>query len=420
MQKTVGVIGGTIWGNRGAEAMLVTAIGKVREKNPNTKIIIFSYLPSQDKELLNDPTIAIHDARPLALVLSHLPFSFVAWLLNLVGLSLPNLGLFKSAYALSQCDILLDVGGISFADGREKFLPFNILIILPAVLMGVKVVKLSQAMGSFKNPVNRLASRLFLPLCHQIYARGIITASYLENLHLKPTLWKHVPDVAFLYQSSFTLSNENNDKVAQDVSKLTSLKAQGTPIIVLSPSSVVFEQMAKQGKDYIAVFLRLISSLSPSYHYLVVPNATRENSEKLRNNDLIIIDMLRLRAERELPYATRNRIQPILYDLNTASSRELLEYGDVMVTSRFHGMISALSLALPTCVIGWSHKYEEILAEFGMEKFAIDYKDVDENLAKTVENLLQYADDWQQKIKDCLPKVKAQSQIQFDNLDLDN
>ena len=30
----VSIIGGTIWGNRGAESMLVTVIGKLREMSP--------------------------------------------------------------------------------------------------------------------------------------------------------------------------------------------------------------------------------------------------------------------------------------------------------------------------------------------------------------------------------------------------
>jgi colanic acid/amylovoran biosynthesis protein len=42
---------------------------------------------------------------------------------------------------------LIDLAGVSFIDGREKFLPFNILTILPAMLLGVPVVKFAQAMG---------------------------------------------------------------------------------------------------------------------------------------------------------------------------------------------------------------------------------------------------------------------------------
>lgn len=418
MSKTVGIIGGTVWGNRGAEAMLVTTIHKVREQNPDTKIVIFSYFAKKDKALLTDPTIEICDARPLALVLSHFPYAALQWVLHFVGMSLPNIPLFRSAYALSKCDILLDIGGISFADKRSKFLPFNILIILPAVLMGVQVTKLAQAMGPFTSPVNRLAGKIFLPMCEQIYARGKITASHLEALGLEQSTWQHAPDVAFLYHPDFSVSDENPERVAQDVAKIGDLKAQGTTLIALCPSSVVFQQMNKRGEDYIAVFLQLIRDLDPSYHYMVVPNATRENSTKLRNNDLVVIDMLWLRAERELAYETRHRIHPIVYDINTAGTRELLQYADVVVTSRFHGMISALSLALPVCVIGWSHKYEEILIEFDMQDFAVDYGDVDETLARRVANLVQNREQWHQQIRTRLPDVQSLSHVQFDRLDL--
>ena len=37
-----------------------------------------------------------------------------------------------------------------------------------------------------------------------------------------------------------------------------------------------------------------------------------------------------------------------------------------IVTSRFHAMISALVERTPLLVVGWSHKYGEVLAQFGL------------------------------------------------------
>jgi colanic acid/amylovoran biosynthesis protein len=284
----------------------------------------------------------------------------------------------------------------------------------------VRVIKLSQAMGSFNNPLNRIVSRIFLPaLCERIYARGKVTVSHLEDLQIKPRLWDYAPDVALLYRSEYSLSDENPALLATQIETLTQLKSEGKTIIALSPSSVVFQQMHKTGEDYLAIFLKIIRDLSSSYHYLIVPNATRESSSKMRNNDIIIIDQLRRRAERELPAGSWKRLHSVLYDINTAGSRDLLGFADVMVTSRFHGLISALSLALPVCVIGWSHKYLEILTEFGMEDFAIDYSEVDQTLSGVIQDLLDNAQDWHDKIAQRLPHVQALSQKQFDQLELD-
>ena len=39
-------------------------------------------------------------------------------------------------------------------------------------------------------------------------------------------------------------------------------------------------------------------------------------------------------------------------------------------------MIPSLKLHIPTIVIGWSHKYKEILSEFELDDFMIDYNEI--------------------------------------------
>ena len=48
----IGVIGGSIWGNRGAEAMVATCIGHIRRTWPAARALIFSYFPLQDRRIL--------------------------------------------------------------------------------------------------------------------------------------------------------------------------------------------------------------------------------------------------------------------------------------------------------------------------------------------------------------------------------
>ena len=53
-------------------------------------------------------------------------------------------------------------------------------------------------------------------------------------------------------------------------------------------------------------------------------------------------------------------------------------------------MIAALSLAVPVYVIGWSHKYKEVLERFQMDEFMRDYKNVDASaMAGEISNALE-------------------------------
>ena len=80
---------------------------------------------------------------------------------------------------------------------------------------------------------------------------------------------------------------------------------------------------------------------------------------------------------------------------------------DLMVTSRFHGMIAGLSMGVPTLVIGWSHKYGEVLKMFELENLAFDYKNMtDKSLQSAFGNMYKNESAIHQKIAKNLPAVK--------------
>jgi polysaccharide pyruvyl transferase WcaK-like protein len=408
MSPTVGIIGATIWGNRGAEAMLATAIGQVRERWPGAQVYIFSYLPQRDRALLQAPDVAIIDARPRALVLGHFPGALLGML------RIPDALLPKSARALRRCDVLLDISGISFADGREKFLPFNILNIWPAMLAGTPVVKLAQALGPFGGALTRLTGRLFLARCAHIYARGPQTADFVRALGISADRWDTAPDTAFLYQSQYSLSSENTAQIEALVTRLAEAHANGHTVIGLSPSAVV---AGKAPGDYIGQFVRLLAAhAEDDTRFVVLPNATRQGVDATRNNDLPIIAELRARAAEALPAEALARIEWVDYDINTAGSRCLIAGCDLVLTSRFHGMISCLCLKTPVVVVGWSHKYAEVMAAFGLDDFVVDYADPALDLAALVQSLHETRTAVAEKIAAALPGIQAEARAQFDGL----
>jgi len=409
-QPVIGIIGGTIWGNRGAESMLVTTIGKMREIYPNAQFRLFSYSPKKDRLLVNQPDVTVLSCKPASLVTRFLPFSILCWLFGKVGLRLPNRLLPRVVRELRKCRVLLDISGISFVDGRELFLPFNILVIFPAMLLGVPVIKMAQALGPFRNPINRMASRLWLPHCQQIFARGDATLKHLLDLRL--TNVTRAADVAFLYQPEYSLSNENEARVSELEDRLTSLKSESRRIVAIAPSSLVFE---KSGQVYIQQLLALVQKLDEDdLHFLFFANSTREGSDSPRNNDIYVLNILKQQAEGSLPPQVLSRMDWVTWDVNTRSLRRLISLADLLVTSRFHAMVSGLALKVPTLVIGWSHKYMETLADFGMESCAADFEDQNKNLFQMAHDLLGNSSEVHAQLADALPHVQALSAVQFE------
>ena len=80
-------------------------------------------------------------------------------------------------------------------------------------------------------------------------------------------------------------------------------------------------------------------------------------------------------------------------------------------------MISALTEATPTLVIGWSHKYAEILDPFGLGDVAMTYDDLahDDVVDRTLD-VLARRDDIAARITAHLPQARAEAEVNIDVL----
>lgn len=386
----IAIIGGTIWGNRGSEAMLVTTIGRIREKQPSSEFFVFSYYPEVDRELVKDNKIQIMNGKPFALVFEHFLGSILGTIIMKMGFEIPDTKYFKISRALKNSDILLDIGGITFSDGREKYLPFNILIIWPAMILGVPVIKLAQAIGPFNHWLNRLSAKFFLSRCKHIFARGEKTANFISKLGYPANKFNTVADIAFIYKRKYSLSKENNNSVSSLIECIGKVKTHGKNIIVFSPSILVDSKSQKKGLCYTDQFLSAIQQLGgKDFQYIFMPNATREGSEKKHNNDLLLINKIKSIVEnRNFSKEICESINYVDYDINTLSIRRIVSSADVLITSRFHAMISGLVLGVPTIVIGWGHKYLETMELYDMKKFALDFSNQNLNLGKMISKTL--------------------------------
>jgi polysaccharide pyruvyl transferase WcaK-like protein len=412
-----GVIGGSLWGNRGAEAMIVTTIGRIRDRDPGASFVIFSYFPDRDRELLRDPAVTVVDARPAATVLASLGAG-LGRVAGMLGLRLPDPLLPAPVRALRRCRALFDVSGISFHDGRLAVVAYHLSCVLPALLLRVPVVRLSQAMGPFRNPLNRLPARWVTRRSLHTFARGRLTAGFVQQLGVPAGCWSVAPDVAFAYRPEFSLTAENDQRVGQLRARLAGRRAAGAELVALVPSSLVHQKMTRDGGDYLALLQRLVQDLHRrGSQVLVLPNATRAGLAEPRNNDLVVITRLRDRIAADPAGIDPAAIDYVDFDLNTASIRALLEPCRLLITSRFHAMVAALALGVPPLVLGWSHKYEEVLERFGCQRDAVDFSQAGAELLPMVERLLADHESVRDRIRKALPEVTMAAVGQFNQLD---
>lgn len=411
--KKISIIGGTFYGNRGAEAMVSTVIAELRAASSEPlEFNVYSYYPEKDASLINDSQVQVHSATPSYLVLLLIPLAFVLAVFKLFRLGYIQTVFPASVRALNTSDVLICVAGVSFIDGREKFLPFNIATLFPAFLLSVPVIKFAQAVGPFKGSVNRLASRLFLSRCKQVFTRGAQTQKHLEAFVPDQTLYQRANDVAFLFKPAFGLLASECDFPGH-LQAINGLKNAGRKVVGLCPSVVIEKRRSAKGYDYSQEMAELTGELINSgYAVVIFPNATRgSDMNKLHNNDLPLLEKIR----QKLPEQHEEYYSCIAASVNAAEVHQLISELNLVITSRFHAMVGALSLSKPVVVMGWSHKYLEVMELFNQQDMVVDFTEFDSQLmVASIKKLDEQESDRSQQINNALEGVRVLSRVQIE------
>lgn len=393
------IIGSALSGNKGASAMLESAIQTLNARLDNPRFTLFSMYPREDRAQNHYDNLDIVAANPKQLgvtinllALGHRLLPFLRPLLRKRS---------KAIRALTSSQVLLDQGGITFTDGREKFLLYNVASILPALNTSTPVFKCAQAVGPFTNPVNRFVSKVFLPKVRTLVTRGRITHELAEGLGLKNL---HAgADYAF----SLEMDGTEVEQVAEHVD-LTFF--DDGDVVGVCPSVVLQKKVEARGGDYISQIVAFIAHLrAQGKKVVLVPHSVRTGTHKAHNNDLplcVEIDS-RLAHGDDLLFIDR--------ELSSQQLRYLIGRCDLFVASRFHAMVSSLAMAVPTLVIGWSHKYREVLEMFELEEWAFGHDKLNPaHLQQRFAELDAQRGAVQAKLDAHLPEVKQRSLAQAD------
>lgn len=78
-------------------------------------------------------------------------------------------------------------------------------------------------------------------------------------------------------------------------------------------------------------------------------------------------------------------------------------------------MVASLALTVPVFVIGWGHKYLEVMQQFTASRWVVSEEDSE--ILERVDLILNQLEDQKQKIKKALPQVKKLAEKQFEYLD---
>ncbi len=362
-------------GNKGAAAMLQSSIKQLHDRyGESLNINLMSVYLSEDRKQLPHDFIKVVPAQPEKLLFLAFPMAVLHWLFRWCPPIRKLLEKNKILKAYKNTDLVIDEAGISFVDSRGFVMnTYAFVCMAVPLLMGVPAVKYSQAMGTFHNPYNRFLAKWILPKMKLICARGQGTYDNLKEIGITDNVIL-CADGAFTMADSAICRKQVEERCAKDA-------FYNGKVVGLSISSVVLKKCRKLGIDYPQIMAEFISYLNhKGYGVLMIANAARINSEKSRNNDLLIGD--------EIYGAVQDKTNVRWYheEMDAEEIREYISHCQFLVASRFHAMIGALEKKVPVLLIGWSHKYQEVLDMFGLGQYAADFSGLNiENLQKSFE-----------------------------------
>ncbi|MEO0529386.1 MAG: polysaccharide pyruvyl transferase family protein [Planctomycetota bacterium] len=362
--------------NRGAQLMLWTALDRLRERLPDARFCV-EELGTTFQERAGYDLYAIAPRAPYAsLRKSQLLFRFGGAFSKLLPKSLlERHGVVRRA----DVDALVDISGYAFGDKWPVKKSASMASRVASFhRKGKPVVLLPQMFGPFDRPAVADAFRPVVRQANLIYAREQPSLECLEKLNDTGRPLGLAPDIT-IFSSPIEPAAPSNERYA-----------------CLVPNSKMIDQ-GKGTWDTLFVERMTAAGKRLESHGITPRVLIHDANEQDKAVGLEVLERLGRTADGLLIEPDPRKIKGII-------SRSVM-----LVGSRFHAIVASLSTGRPAIVMGWAHKYEALMSDFGTPEFmhrhdqpASDLESMIDQLADTSRN-----DEVSQRLADSKRSMKA-------------
>ncbi|MEM2351183.1 MAG: Coenzyme F420 hydrogenase/dehydrogenase, beta subunit C-terminal domain [Thermoproteota archaeon] len=380
------LIGAPISRNFGGPSLLEATRLVLGRVLPGARYVFISPL-IEDLPLADQYDVKIIHAVPIKnLILGALIRKFLG---RLIG----TLEVQRVLKAYEEADLVIDVWGIGFSDtlskGSFRSCLFSGGRFLVGKILGKPVIKYTADLGPFETRWNRFFSRLYFNhTVDLILARSEITKERLVTLRIKTPIIV-CPDTAFMLPAktsffSLKLAEERADR----------------PIVGFSVSHMSSRQAGDEER-----YIKLMAGLAD--HILEVTGGKLLFLPNELSFDLALDD--RHFTHMVIEKMTRQD-QVMVAPVESLTAQELkgvIAQCEVVVASRYHTIVAALSQAIPVLAIGWHAKYEGVMDLVGQGEFVcqVRFMSADELQIK-FDRLWASRDEARANIKSALPCIE--------------
>jgi polysaccharide pyruvyl transferase WcaK-like protein len=261
---------------------------------------------------------------------------------------------------VSEIDAIIDAAGLRFTDEAifyqdktKQLQQYYNSFTKP----GCKFIFMPQSFG----PFNLTFSQQQIDIVHQkatvLYAREETSYNHLIARFPQSSKIKMSPDFTCLYKPQVPMSKIIPDK----------------KMVLIVPNVRMITHGEQSEGQYMEFLVAITNYLIKKGESVVLLNHQGLPDEQL---------LIELNAKITSPL-------PIISNLNADEVKSIIGRAKLLITSRFHGLESGLSQAIPCLCTGWSHKYLEALRDYGMsESLLLNISTVD-NAITTIQDAIE-------------------------------
>jgi polysaccharide pyruvyl transferase WcaK-like protein len=318
--------------NKGAELMLNTIMSEFQSRNVEARFVVEPSAQYRDR-------VSFPLYQRTRFFIFDLNFGFLFELLpRKIKRRLGFVG-------VDEIDLVIDASGFAYGDvwGHNKITKGLAGECQKLKRMKVPIIMLPQAFGPFSNKKIRKTCARMINCCELVFVRDKYSLNYLQSLELDKK-FEIYPDIT----CGLSLSGGEN------------YQAYSGRVAVI-PNAKMLEK-GGYGEDYLQVLIELIEYLLNCGLSPFVLNHEGEPDRRL-------IESLQQRLREPIE---------VVSGLSAVQIKQLISQCRFVISSRFHGLVSSLSSGVPAVAIGWSHKYQALMEDFGVKHLLanVDFSEV--------------------------------------------
>ncbi len=262
---------------------------------------------------------------------------------------------------LGRLDACVDISGFALGDAWGAGSARRCAVLFRYLKScGRRCVFLPQAWGPFTDRgVARGAVRT-IACADLAFARDRRSFEYLTSIPgIARRKIRRACDIAFLFR----------DAGAEAGARILAGRGIAGPIVGIVPNMRVYER--SEGTERANVYIRLLADVARFVRTRLTAVPLLLPHEVRPGDGAACDDRFLCRAIQEC--AGGPDAAPALTDVATAAElKAIIGRCDMLVASRYHSIIAALSHRVVPVALGWSHKYAELLQDAGIAHLAFD------------------------------------------------